>query len=271
MMNVLASFATTGYSLTPLPAFNDNYIWLLEYAGHALVVDPGEAEPVIRVLQQRNLVLSAILITHHHGDHTGGINKLLRHAPDAVVYGPANENIPSRNVAVKQDETLHIAALNLTCKVLDIPGHTSGHVGYYSIPDGCPPLLFCGDTLFSMGCGRLFEGTPAQMVSSLGKLTSLPPATLICCAHEYTLSNARWALTVEPENPALLARYDQALQQRADHLPTVPTSLQTELATNPFLRTREPDVVHAVTAYAKTPLATPVDVFACLREWKNQA
>ncbi|MGG4605574.1 hydroxyacylglutathione hydrolase [Paenalcaligenes sp. Me131] len=271
MMNVLASFATTGYSLTPLPAFNDNYIWLLEYAGHALAVDPGEAEPVLLALQQRNLVLSAILITHHHGDHTGGINDLLRYAPDAVVYGPASERIPSRNVAVKQDDQLHIPDLKLTCTVVDIPGHTAGHVAYYSIPEGCPPLLFCGDTIFSMGCGRLFEGTPAQMVSSLGKLTSLPPDTLICCAHEYTLSNARWALTVEPDNPALLARYEEALQQRADNLPTVPTSLQTELATNPFLRIREPDVVHAATARAQTPLATSVDVFACLREWKNQA
>lgn len=270
-MNVLASFATSGYSLTPVPAFNDNYIWLLDYAGHAVVIDPGQAEPVLQALQQRNLTLSAILITHHHGDHTGGIKDLLKHAPNAVVYGPANEQIPSKNVSVQQDDQFSIPALQINCRVLDIPGHTAGHVAYYSIPEGCPPLLFCGDTLFSMGCGRLFEGTPAQMVSSLGKLTSLPPTTLVCCAHEYTLSNAKWALTVDTDNPALLARYEEALQQRADHLPTVPTTLHTELATNPFLRIREPDVIQSANAHAQTTLVSPVEVFACLREWKNQA
>ncbi len=175
MKNVLSSAKHSNLRLYAIPAFNDNYIWLLEKNSQAVVVDPGQAEPVIRYLQQQKLSLDAILITHHHGDHVGGVQELIELYPQATVYGPASEHIPARNVALKQDDLVHIDSLSLQFQVLDIPGHTAGHIAYFSDDDPLEPILFCGDTLFSAGCGRLFEGTPAQMVSSLGKLASLPP------------------------------------------------------------------------------------------------
>lgn len=269
MKNVLSSATHTSLSLYPIPAFNDNYIWLLKKNNVAVVVDPGQAAPVLRYLEHHALSLDAILITHHHGDHVGGVLELLKTYPNATVYGPANEAIPGRDVALKQGDRVTIDSLSLSFHVLDIPGHTAGHIAYFSDDNVAEPLLFCGDTLFSAGCGRLFEGTPAQMTASLAKLCALPSTTLVCCAHEYTLSNLQWALEVEPSNAALHSRLKQAKAQREENLPTVPTTLETELSTNPFIRTQHAAVIDAAQAYAGKTLTSPVDVFTHLREWKN--
>ena len=225
--------------LTPLPAFNDNYLWLWHDSSHAVVVDPGDGEVVMQALARLQLHLDAILVTHHHADHTGGVN-LLRQTAQAVVYGPAGENIPGPYVALSGGD--HFDWQGQRIEVMDVPGHTAGHIAYF-VPDpdtppelagGNGPVLFCGDTLFSGGCGRLFEGTPAQMLSSLDRLAALPGATRVCCAHEYTLSNLRFALAVEPDNADLLAYHDRCLQLRAQNQPTLPSTLTQELAINPF-------------------------------------
>ena len=260
--------------LTPLPAFNDNYLWLWHDSSHAVVVDPGDGEVVMQALDRFQLHLDAILVTHHHADHTGGVN-LLRQATQAVVYGPAGENIPGPYVALSGGD--HFDWQGQRIEVMDVPGHTAGHIAYF-VPDpdtppelagGNGPVLFCGDTLFSGGCGRLFEGTAAQMLNSLDRLAALPGATRVCCAHEYTLSNLRFALAVEPANADLLAYHDRCLQLRAENQPTLPSTLTQELAINPFLRSRQTSVVQAV--QQRSPSASDeVAVFAQLREWKNQ-
>ena len=253
-------------AIIPIPAFADNYVWLLREGRAAVVVDPGDAEPVQDCLEREGLELVAILATHHHGDHVGGIEALVarRRVP---VYGPANEAIPARTHAVREGEPIALGGLGLELDVLDVPGHTAGHVAYTGrMPDGA--VLFCGDTLFAAGCGRLFEGTPAAMWSSLRKLASLDPATRVYCAHEYTLANLRFAAAVEPASEALKARtaHDAALRRRG--LPTVPSTIADELATNPFLRVREPEVRAAAEAHAGHPLDDEVAVFAELRAWK---
>jgi len=258
----------TIWRLTPLPAFTDNYIWLLARGAHALVVDPGQAEPVLDALQRQNLTLDAILLTHHHHDHTGGA-LLLREATGATVYGPASEALPVCDQPLGQGET--IGVLHSSLSVLDIPGHTAGHIGFFGDIPGFAPVLFCGDTLFAAGCGRLFEGTPAQMLDSLAKITALPQDTLVCCGHEYTLSNLRWALQVEPDNPVLSARWRTAQQLRDQGLPTLPSTLGLELQTNPFLRTAQGAVAAAAARHAGKTLPDEVAVFACLRSWKNQS
>jgi len=257
------------WRLTPIPAFSDNYIWLLQRGDRALIVDPGQAEPVLDALQAQRLTLDAILLTHHHHDHVGGVEPL-RAQTGAVVVGPAAERLPVCDQRVAQGDTVHLATLNLRLSVLDIPGHTAGHIGFFCDIAGFAPLLFCGDTLFAAGCGRLFEGTPAQMLDSLGKLVHFPQDTRICCAHEYTLSNLRWALQVEPDNPMLQSRWDWARKTRDAGLPTLPSTLALELQTNPFLRTAQPAVVAAASRHAGQPLQEAVAVFACLRSWKNQ-
>ena len=260
-----------GTELLPLPAFDDNYIWAVIRGNHAAVVDPGQAGPVLRCLQERGLELRAILLTHHHGDHVGGVTELLR-ATQATVYGPAGESLPHCDVRLAEGDRVVQPELSLDMTVIDVPGHTAGHIAYYGDIGQGKPVLFCGDTLFMAGCGRLFEGTPEQMEQSLAKLCVLPEGTQVCCAHEYTLSNLRWALAVEPDNSAMLQAQEQARRQRESHLPTLPSSIGQELQINPFLRTRHPSVIQAAVAWAGSPLlqSSSVDIFAALRRWKNE-
>ncbi|HZH57103.1 MAG TPA: hydroxyacylglutathione hydrolase [Burkholderiaceae bacterium] len=254
--------------LIPLPALSDNYIWLLQQGSNAVIIDPGEHTVVQRHLEQHGLTLQAILLTHHHGDHVGGA-LALHEASGAPVYGPATERLPVCHHRLSEGDTVQLPDFGLTLNVLDVPGHTAGHIAYYGRPHNGAPMLFCGDTLFAAGCGRLFEGTPAQMLASLGKFAALPDDTLVCCAHEYTLSNLRWALAVEPDNASLQERWknDSALREKG--LPTLPSTLALERATNPFLRTAQPAVAQSAARHAGQPLASEVDVFASLREWKN--
>jgi hydroxyacylglutathione hydrolase len=252
--------------LTPLPAFNDNYLWLWHTNTHAVVVDPGDGAVVLQALQRAQLQLQAILVTHHHADHTGGVD-MLRAATQAVVYGPAGESIPGPYVPVSGGDAFDWQGQRI--EVIDVPGHTAGHIAYFVPTADTAPLLFCGDTLFSGGCGRLFEGTAAQMLASLDRLAALPGNTQVCCAHEYTLSNLRFALAVEPRNADLLAYHARCQHLRAQGQPTLPSSMAQELAINPFMRSRQADVVQAV--MQRSPQALDeVAVFAQLREWKNQ-
>jgi hydroxyacylglutathione hydrolase len=258
-----------GAELLPIPAFTDNYIWAVIRGGQAAVVDPGEAGPVLQCLQARGLKLRAILLTHHHGDHVGGVTELIR-ATGATVYGPAGESLPHCDVRLAEGDRVVLPELSLDMTVIDVPGHTAGHIAYYGHIGNESPILFCGDTLFMAGCGRLFEGTAEQMDQSLAKLCVLPEGTQVCCAHEYTMSNLRWALAVEPDNRATQQAQEQARRQRESHLPTLPSNIGQELQINPFLRTRHPLVIQAASAWAGSPLQSSVDVFAALRQWKNE-
>ncbi len=254
-------------NLIPLPAFQDNYLWLLQDGQRALVVDPGEAEPVFAGLRRTATQLEAILVTHHHADHTGGVAQL-REATAARVFGPAAETIPEPATRLVQGDT--VSVLGLPFQVIEVPGHTAGHIAYYCPDVDGQPLLFCGDTLFSGGCGRLFEGTPAQMLASLDALAALPGNTRVCCAHEYTLSNLRFANAVEPAN-AELASYTRACEQRrAQSQPTLPSTIAQERLINPFLRTRDPAVIRAAQAFNGADPSDETAVFAAIRQWKNE-
>lgn len=251
--------------LHALPAFTDNYIWALHDGRDAWVVDPGDPAPVETWLAQEGLKLGGILLTHHHADHTGGV-AALREAHGARVVGPAYEVLPEPVQRLSAGDRLEL--LGRTFDVLEVPGHTAGHIAYYCADWEGTPLLFCGDTLFSGGCGRLFEGTPAQMLDSLDRLSALPGATRVCCTHEYTLSNLRFALAVEPANTALQAyqRHCRALREQGQ--PTLPSTVERERAINPFLRVREPQVAQAI--HQQEPGASdPVSLFAALRRWKD--
>ncbi|UFS56886.1 hydroxyacylglutathione hydrolase [Comamonadaceae bacterium M7527] len=260
--------------LLPIPAFDDNYLWLLHDGQQALVVDPGDAAPVQATLAQLDLDLVAILVTHHHGDHTGGVLALQQqYACD--VYYPANEQLgfvnqldSAKGHAVRGSDTLNV--LGTTFTTLDVPGHTLGHVAFHAadVAD-LGSVLFCGDTLFSGGCGRLFEGTPAQMRASLAQLAALPPQTWVCCAHEYTLSNLKFARAVDPQNQALLGYSSTVESLRAKGLPTLPVRLGTECEINPFLRVNHVDIATSVLSqFPQTP-AQPDAIFGALRAWKN--
>ena len=254
-------------NLLPLPAFSDNYIWLLHNGKQALVVDPGDAAPVEAALQAHGLQLQAILVTHHHADHVGGVDAL-RDATGALVYGPAFETLPEPVVRV--DASTQLQLLGLSWRVLEVPGHTAGHIAWYCEPEGQEPILFCGDTLFSGGCGRLFEGTPQQMHASLQSIASLPANTRIACAHEYTLSNLKFAQAVEPSNEHLLQYRLQCEALRQQQRPTLPSRLDLELAINPFLRCHVREVVHSAQSFRPdTDSNNPASVLATLREWKN--
>jgi len=253
--------------LLPLPAFTDNYIWLLHDGAKALVVDPGAAAPVLDALSHLELTLQAILLTHHHSDHIGGVSAL-RQTTGAVVYGPARENLPEP--VTRMTHGMGIEVFGLCFTVIDVPGHTAGHIAWYCANAAGSPILFCGDTLFSAGCGRLFEGTPVQMQASLDALATLPDNTRICCAHEYTLSNLQFACAVEPDNADLHIYRAACIALRDAHLPTLPAQLGTERRINPFLRTRQQSVARAAQRFDASVLRQdPASVLAALRQWKN--
>lgn len=253
-------------SILTVPAFDDNYLWLIHDGQYAIVVDPGDATPILAALALHRLQLRAILLTHHHADHIGGVPELLRHAA-VPVYGPKNDKISFVTHTLVQDDSLTIEALGLSFKILDVPGHTAGHIAYFA-PE--QHWLFCGDTLFAGGCGRLFEGTPQQMLASLDKLAALPDDTLVHCAHEYTLSNLRFALALEPGNMALQQRMLSAQSMRQHGIATVPSLLVLEKQTNPFLRSREASIIAGLLAAGRLPaIGDEVSHFAAIREWKN--
>lgn len=263
----------TSLDVLAVPAFDDNYLWIIHDGRHAAVVDPGDAVPVLAALQAEGLTLAAILLTHHHADHVGGVVELARSAvsdefPAIPVYGPAREQsrIKGMTVPLHGNDEVTIPTLGLSLQVIDVPGHTLGHIAYYSAQQG---FVFCGDTLFAGGCGRLFEGTPAQMVESLAKLSSLPGDTRVYCAHEYTLSNLKFAAEVEPGNAELSDRIQRERAKRDQGEATVPTSIALERATNPFLRATENEIVRSLQNAGRLTELGEVASFAALREWKN--
>ena len=254
-------------TVTPIPAFDDNYIWCLTGAdtGYAVVVDPGDDDPVRDYLEQNGLKLAAILVTHKHGDHTGGIRELLADWPGIPVYGPENEPIAMLTRRVGEGDHIEIPEIDATFEVLDVPGHTEGHVAYL-----CGDRLFCGDTLFAAGCGRVFSGTHEQLHASLSKIAALPPQTRLYCAHEYTLDNLGFAEWVEPDSEAIRRRIERERAARARNEPTVPSLLSDELETNPFLRSHVPQVIAAAERHAGRPLSQAAEVFTAIRTWKDR-
>lgn len=248
-------------------AFEDNYIWLIrgpDDASKVAIVDPGDEIPVYAALKKHALTPLAILCTHHHSDHIGAIGDILEHY-SIPVFGPAQEHIPGITHRLKQGDPVDLRDLGLRFEVLDVPGHTRGHIAYYG-----HGLLFCGDTLFSAGCGRLFEGTAEQMLISLKKLCALPNDTQVYCAHEYTEDNLRFALELEPHNPDLLAYINKVKKLRQTKRPTLPTSIGAEKSFNPFLRSAEPGVKRAAETHCGHALHSPQEVFAEVRKWKDR-
>ena len=262
----MTSLATPSIPV-PLPAFEDNYIWMLTGDdGTTLVVDPGDADPVLAAVAG-GVRLTTVLVTHHHSDHIGGLAALAKSLPGLEIIAPNDERIPHATRRVDDGERVRAAGIDF--EVIAVPGHTRSHIAFHAANAGGKPLLFCGDTLFSLGCGRLFEGTPAQMLASLDRLAALPDGTQICCTHEYTQSNAAFALAVEPGNSALLARVEEVRAQRARLQPTLPVTLGQERATNPFLRCDEAAVRITAAARLGRQPASRVETFTALREWKN--
>ncbi|MCE7597983.1 hydroxyacylglutathione hydrolase [Vibrio fluvialis] len=245
-----------------IPAFNDNYIWLIQNSDRrCAVVDPGDATPVLDYLSQHELTLEAILITHHHNDHIGGVPELVRQYPNVDVVGPAQEPIPTLTHPVDAGDQIEL--FDERFMVLGLPGHTLGHIGY--VGDG---KLFCGDVLFSAGCGRVFEGTMEQMFTSLSKLVALPEETEVYCAHEYTASNVAFAMAVEPDNEQLQIYRDDVIRLRGQGHSTLPSTLRREKWVNPFLRTQEPSIMKSVAN--RTEQTDALSIFTALREWKNE-
>lgn len=249
----------------PIPALKDNYIWAIYHQNsrQAWVVDPGEAPPVFDFLMQRNLDLIGILVTHHHLDHTSGIDEL-KAKFDVPVIGPLEEDIKQLTRTVTEDDEVTLETFNLNFKVIAIPGHTRGHIAYYT-----PGMIFCGDTLFAAGCGRLFEGSAEQLFASLQKLIALPDASKIYCAHEYTFANLRFANLVEPSNPYVKERLAKIEGMRKQSLVTLPSTVLEEKMTNPFLRCHVPELINNVENHVGKELKTPLEVFAELRKWKD--
>jgi len=245
--------------------FSDNYIWFIvnRANNHVAIVDLGDAIPVIEKINAEKLIPYAILITHHHHDHTSGVEELLQQF-DIPVYGPANENIAHRSHALQDGDIVNLEKLAISFDILDVPGHTSGAIAYYG-----NDMVFVGDTLFMSGCGRLFEGTPEQMYQSLTKLASLPEYTQVYCAHEYTMANLQFALTVEPDNKWIKNRIEKCKNLRENNTPTVPAPIYEEKQTNPFLRVDKIGVVQAASKYVERPLTAEEEVFTAVRQWKD--
>ncbi len=246
-------------NIIPIPAFTDNYIWLLYHKGHAVVVDPGDAKPVISTLKKLNLTLSAILVTHHHSDHIDGINELLAYQ-ETTVYAPKYENFNFKHIQLAEGDELELPEIEQTFKIIWLPGHTLGHIAYVN-----KDYLFCGDTLFGAGCGRLFEGSPTQMLASLSRLKKLNPDTKVFCTHEYTSKNIQFALTLEPDNRDLIIRKDEVASLRLKNLPSLPSTIDLELKTNPFLRCNHATIINNSHA-AKFD---EISVFTAIRALRN--
>lgn len=252
-------------SPTAIPAFHDNYIWAIRQGDHCVVVDPGDAGPVEQFLHENQLVLSSILVTHHHPDHVGGITALLQER-NIPVYGPARETIPGMTHPLAEGDTIQPAGVDMTLTVLEVPGHTLGHIAFHEADQH---WLFCGDTLFAGGCGRLFEGTPAQMHASLQRLASLPAETKVFCTHEYTLANLTFAVAVTPDDKAVTRRLESVRQARKAGRITLPSSIEEETRSNPFLRANEPALQHACEAREPGSAGNDMQCFATLRRWKD--
>jgi hydroxyacylglutathione hydrolase len=256
-----------GVTIEPIEAFKDNYIWCIRAGSRAVVVDPGESAPVLAALQADGLTLAGILLTHHHADHIGGVADLLRTLGPVPVWGPADPRIGEATVRVGDGDRVVLEGLGtgrLTLEVIEVPGHTSSHIAFHG-----HGVLFSGDTLFSVGCGRMFEGTPPQMWASLDRLGALPGDTRVFCGHEYTAANIAFARAVEPGNAAIDAWALEVDALRAAGRPSLPSRLEVERATNPFLRCAQPAVARSAAEHAGRALADPVEVFAELRTWKN--
>lgn len=254
-----------GTTVFPIPAFTDNYIWCVHNQEHAVVVDPGDAQPVLEYLKTHDLTLAAVLITHHHRDHTGGISKLVSAHPELPVIGPRGGHIRGLTKSVSQGDTVALPVLDLALQVMEVPGHTLDHIAFLG-----QDFIFCGDTLFSAGCGRLFEGSPEQMHHSLNKIKRLPDQTKIYCTHEYTKANVDFALAVEPDNDALVQYAKWVDDMRAANTPTLPSTLKEQKEINPFLRAHEGAVKSAAETYSQNTLVDDVAVFAAVRRWKDE-
>ncbi|WP_303759797.1 hydroxyacylglutathione hydrolase [Alcanivorax jadensis] len=253
------------HSPTAIPAFKDNYIWAIRQEDRCVVVDPGDAGPVEQFLEENGLRLTSILVTHHHPDHVGGIPALLMER-DIPVYGPARETIPGMTHPLVEGDTIQPVGVDMNLTVMEVPGHTLGHIAFH---DAEQSWLFCGDTLFAGGCGRLFEGTPEQMHDSLQRLASLPAKTLVFCTHEYTLANLTFAAAVTPDDDAVTERLESVRQAREAGRITLPSTLEEEARSNPFLRAHEPALKRACEARETGASATDMQCFATLRRWKD--
>lgn len=259
--------------ITAIKAFSDNYIWAMTNEHVATLVDPGDANVCIDFLETNKLTLNAILVTHHHPDHTGGINKLVDYCQQKKwplsIYGPKNESIPHCDVKLDENDRVFLNDLNIDFQIIDLPGHTAGHIAYFAY-DNLTPILFCGDTLFSGGCGRLFEGSPEQMLNSLTKLSSLPEKTKVYCTHEYTQANLEFALTVEPTNQELVNYNEKVTELRSKDHATIPSTIQLEKKINPFLRCNKQSIQASAQQFSAEEISTPLDTFTTIRRWKDQ-
>lgn len=248
----------------PIPAFTDNYIWCLHNHRDAYVVDPGDASPVFEFLNANGLTLRGILITHHHTDHIGGVKALLKQYPNILVTGPVSTRIPGVTIALSEGDSVELPELNTYAQVMEVPAHTTEHIAYLS-----PLGLFCGDTMFSGGCGRLFEGTPEQMQNNFHRFKQLPEDTLVYCTHEYTQANVDFALAISPENQDLLNFANWVKTKRDKNKPTLPSTIATELKINPYMREEQPDVIAGVEKHWQVQFDSPLEVFSAIRRWKD--